>query len=548
MATAAPSSTPPIAARAGVRAWGVAALTAIAALYLSGVASWLVPALGQEREAGWVALVWAAAVAAAVRLGDPLERMPLIVRLLQALRNLDSRRMAAVAALFTLAWGALGARRFDAFVQRAFDLSIFDQAIWTTAQGSLLFSSLKGDIVLLGDHSSPILAAIAPLYRLVPDSRLLYFLQAGSFALAAIAVLRLARTQLGPGALAALFPLAFLLQGPLQGLMLHEFHPEVFAVPLLLFALVALVERRVVTLFVLAALALTCKETTALAVAGLGLVAFTRRWWSAGLALVALGVATFAFDVLYVIPHYLGHGTPYVGRYSHLGGSMSEVLLSPVLRPLDVLKYLVVPTLKLEGVARLLLPFGLTGLGGPGALLGALPNYLANAMSNAPTMWNVRAQYHCEEMAFVAAASVFGTAKLLKRWPTRRRWIAGLVAACALAQIGRPWGVLWVQSATTERTRLWSEQLAKLPVDVAVSADTQSATHLAHRFKLFLFPDRLAEAQCVAVDTRVVDHAWHASPEQTKAAIDSLPAMGFAPRFEQDGLLVACRRPAEGAP
>lgn len=514
----------------------------LAALYLSGVACWVFPALGQEREAGWAALVWAAAVVAAIRAGDDLERMPLVGRLLSSLRRLDGRRMACVAALFVLAWGALGARRFDAFAQRAYDLSIFDQAIWSTANGSFLFSSLKGGIVLLGDHASPILASLSPLYRVLPDARLLYFLQAAAFALAALAVHRLARAQLGPGALAALFPLAFLLQGPLQGLLVNEFHPEVFAVPLLLAALVALVERRALPLFAFAALALTCKETTALAVAGLGLFALSRRWWSAGIALVAAGVATFAFDVLYVIPHYLGHGTPYVGRYAHLGGSMSEVLLSPALRPLEFLKSLFVPTLKLEGLARLLVPFGLTGLAGPGALLGALPNYLANALSSAATMWNVKAQYHCEEMAFVAAASVLGAAKLLRRWPARRRLLAGLVAVCALAQIGRPWGSLWASTPLTERHRVWTEQLSRIPADLAVSADTQTATHLAHRFQLFHFPDRLAEADCVAVDGQVVDHAWHASVEQTRAAIDSLPALGFVTRFSQDGLLVACRR------
>ena len=50
---------------------------------------------------------------------------------------------------------AVAVRRHRTF-QTGFDLGIFDQALWNTAHGRLLFSSLKGDTILLGDHFDPL--------------------------------------------------------------------------------------------------------------------------------------------------------------------------------------------------------------------------------------------------------------------------------------------------------------------------------------------------------------------------------------------------------
>jgi hypothetical protein len=69
-------------------------------------------------------------------------------------------------------------------------------------------------------------------------------------------------------------------------------------------------------------------------------------------------------------------------------------------------------------------------------MAAALPNWLVNAMADYPPMHNVSFQYHAETMAFLAA----------------------------------------------------------VPPEDAVSADSASATHLAHRFVLFHFPEGLDRA------------------------------------------------------
>jgi uncharacterized membrane protein len=342
---------------------------------------------------------------------------------------------------------------------------------------------------------------------------------------------------LGDSALAGLFPLTFLASAPLHHMALADFHPEAVAVPALLWALCFLQEGRLLGLWGAVVVALACKETTALAVAGLGLVAILdrrRRWL--GAALIAVGVGAFAAEVKLGLPFFAGHETPYTGRYSHLGNGMGEVLQAPLRHPLRVLSLLVFPARKIEGILRLLVPFAFLSAAAPATLVGALPNYLANAMAAYPPMHGVGFHYHAELMAFAAAAAVLGAARARARWSSRHLALA--LGLFSMLQIGKPEVALWWATPRTERHRQIDRLLESIPAEAAVSSDTRTATHLAHRRGLFHFPDRLGESDYVAVDSRVVDHAWHASPEQTRAAIASLPARGFEKLAEADGFFV----------
>ncbi len=170
--------------------------------------------------------------------------------------------------------------RHNAFNSKAYDLGLHAQVWWNTSHGRLFAGSVEVDNYL-GDHVSPIILPLAPLYRLWPDARLLLLLQAAALAVGAWPLALLARRRLLPhwpqGAhLAALLLAAIYLTYPALGFVNRfEFHEEVFAVPLLLLAFWALETRRTGVMSLALLLALLTKEDVGLTVAAFGLWA----WW-----------------------------------------------------------------------------------------------------------------------------------------------------------------------------------------------------------------------------------------------------------------------------
>src|ERR1700742_1100063 len=68
-----------------------------------------------------------------------------------------------------------------------FDLGIFEQAVRSYAHGHLPVAELKGPgFPLLGDHFSPVLAVLAPVYRVFPGAGTLLVAQAALLAVAVV--------------------------------------------------------------------------------------------------------------------------------------------------------------------------------------------------------------------------------------------------------------------------------------------------------------------------------------------------------------------------
>ncbi len=180
-------------------------------------------------------------VALAERLTPPLLRLDDWLRAGQRWSILLALAILVAAAVLA----AYSIARHNAFNSKAYDLGLHAQVWWNTSQGRPFAGSVEVDNYL-GDHVSPIILPLAPLYSLWPDARLLLLLQAAALAVGAWPLALLARRRLRPhwpqGAhLAALLLAAIYLTYPALGFVNRfEFHEEVFAVPLLLLAFWAL--------------------------------------------------------------------------------------------------------------------------------------------------------------------------------------------------------------------------------------------------------------------------------------------------------------------
>ena len=172
-------------------------------------------------------------------------------------------------AVYVAYFGWFTLRAHDVFLTRAFDLGIYDQAVWNTLHGQWFRSKIEeGWDILLADHVQPILLPIALLYSVWQSPKTLLLIQTIGLALGALPVYWLARdglqsllasiaesdgeaTGVGPSASNALVELAalafaavYLLHPALHSANLDEFHPGTLAAPLLLYALYFMRQRR----------------------------------------------------------------------------------------------------------------------------------------------------------------------------------------------------------------------------------------------------------------------------------------------------------------
>ena len=174
------------------------------------------------------------------------------------------------------------------------------------AEGRLPTSLLKGvDYSLLGDHFSPILALLAPVYAAVPRAETLLVAQAVLLAVGVVPLaLWAARTLGAPAALVV--SSSYGLAGGLWHAVAFDFHEIAFAVPLLAFAMTALGRRRWRAATLWAAPLVLVKEDLGLTVAAIGvLIAVAGRARSErrlGIGTAVFGLAATALETLVVIP------------------------------------------------------------------------------------------------------------------------------------------------------------------------------------------------------------------------------------------------------
>ena len=356
--------------------------------------------------------------------------------------------MAVLTALTAAGYAGYSLTLFYRARARSYDLVIFDQAIRSYAHFQPGISVLKGlhngfgpHFSVLGDHFSPILAALAPLYWLYSGPQTLLIAQAVLLALAIPFLWRYARRALGGGtrgtAAAYLVCIAYALSWPMASAVADGFHEVAFAPVLTALAMERLqAGRSRQALLALGALLLV-KEDMGLLVAGIGLALavarrpMVRRQRLLGVSLFVLGFGYTVLAVYVLIPAFGGH-SDYYWAYTSLGANASQALTHLLLHPWSSLQVLITPAGKARTMFWLVAVLCFLPLLSPGVLV-VVPLLLERMLnSRFPNWWATAYQYNAYlEIALVCAA-VDGAARLerLAAWLARRR-PAGAPAASA---------------------------------------------------------------------------------------------------------------------
>ena len=311
------------------------------------------------------------------------------------------------------AYLALSLFRLLTLSPMSWDLGIYTEYVKRYADLSAPVVDVRGaGFNLLGDHFQPIVALIAPFFRLVPSPATLLVAQALLTAVSVFPVVGAGLALLGPGrGKGRAVGLAYGFSWGLQQMVDSDFHEIAFAVPLLAFSLSSLVRGRWRSCAAWALPLVFVKEDQGFTVAAIGLLVAVSGWRAAsasrvygGAFLAAWGLAWSLLAITVIIPHFNpGHHYYYWkdGGAVGLGGHFS--LPGLLAQPFQGW------AAKLQTSALLLLPTAFTALGSPVALV-ALPSIVLRFFSTNSAYWGTVWHYNATVMPilFLAAIEVLG--------------------------------------------------------------------------------------------------------------------------------------------
>jgi len=324
------------------------------------------------------------------------------------------------------AYAALSLFRLLQLTPSSWDLGIYTEYVKQYANLRTPIVDIRGaGFNLLGDHFQPIVALIAPFFRLFPSPATLLVAQALLTAVSVFPIVQAASDKLGTAAGRAV-GLAYGFSWGLQQMINFDFHEIAFAVPLLAFSLSALLRGRTRAALLWALPLVFVKEDQGFTAAAIGLLLLVggartgtpdRARMIRGALLVAWGLAWSLLAITVIIPHFnpehryyywgdggvIGSGVPFSGT-----GLVRQAFHAwPV---------------KLQTSVMLLLPIAFIALGSPLALV-TLPSICLRFITTTSNYWGTTWHYNATVMPVLFLAAV----EVMARWraapePGPSRW------------------------------------------------------------------------------------------------------------------------------
>ncbi|MFE7773962.1 DUF2079 domain-containing protein [Streptomyces sp. NPDC057445] len=466
------------------------------------------------------------------------------------------------AALFLL-YATVAVRRHQLLRTTGYDLGIFEQAVRAYAHFQAPVVPLRGEnFNLLGDHFHPLIAVLAPLYRIWPSPLCLLLAQSAMLAVAVVPLARWAVRALGRRA-AHVVAFGYGASWGIASAAAFDFHEVALAVPLLAFALEALGRERWRHAVAWAAPMLLVKEDLGFTLAAVGAYIAWKGPRRLGIVTAAAGLAGSAIAIKLLLPAFNPGG-----GYAH-GANLAEahgsLLATVAFAPLDALR----PDIKAMTLVLVFAPSALIALRSPLSLI-AVPTLAWRMLSENGFHWGTAFHYSAVLMPVVLA----GLIDALTRYRTSghplaarhvRASLATVIAVTVVMLPSFPLAQLaqratWHTTAHLEAAR---SLLRRIPDGVTVAASNRLAPQLTSRCEVVIFPTwpvegRLYEygrkrlprptAEWIIHDRRAPEAwpykagHWPYPPEQQLAELDAAKrSYGYEVVAERDGITLLRR-------
>lgn len=383
--------------------------------------------------------------------------------------------------------------RHGLFQSSAWDLGIFDQAVYLISQGKPPISSFLG-FHILSDHAAFILYPVSILYWIYPDVHWLLMVQALALALGIYPVFRLALFAGLTSFQSMIVGAVYLLYPAVSNISLFDFHPEVIALPAMIWMVLAARSKSIGQFCIALVITLSCKAVLSLTVAAMGLWLITvekRKWY--GVIALASGIGWFLIATQIIIPAFGSEASSiarHVTRYKNLGDSFSDILLNILIKPHRILSR-IFSVETLEYLVLLFSPvvyvFATKNLRPLLQLIPAVPALAMNILSSENSQRNLVHQYSLPIVPFILLVvisylqSISNLPNLLPNFRHRAYKIIlcwAILAFLILSRLSFFFGSYYKSIDTLQSTR---EAIAKIHSNESVLTTAEIAPHLTHR-------------------------------------------------------------------
>lgn len=364
----------------------------------------------------------------------------------------------------------------------AYDLGIRASILYNIAFHGRVWDSLHGLHGFSG-HFHPVSFLLAGLYRLWPSALHLCLLQALAVSLGLFFLIKLLELKVPDRRKQLVIVSLYLFNPFLHHVLAFDFHPEIFAVPLVLMFFY-LFETDRSWLSTLPAFALlTLKEDMGLVLLALGIYALAERKWIPGAVMTIVGLCWLPFVLFLVLPVFRTSGQAELINlhYGSLGASASQIISNLLNRPWIIISNTFGQPRKLLAVALLVASVGAFALTRWEASL-VIPLLLAHLLSDGPRQSSLLLQYSAGIIPLLIYASASAVRKI-KLLPLC------IVAALALPAIILRFPNPFKSGIDLPRTVLTHGLISRIPDNASVTVSNNLAPHLVNRPEVNLYPE-----------------------------------------------------------
>ena len=307
--------------------------------------------------------------------------------------------------LFLIAGVLVSLHRYWQYEVSYVDFGQYDQAIWKVSrfQAPEIYHFIHKNINVLGDHATPSIFLLSPLYWITDRSEIILIAQALAVALSGFFLYDIARHVLKNKLLALSILVSYFLFVGLQNAVITEFHElTVMTLPLML-ALWAIVKNKISLYFASFIIMLGFKEITfALGIGiGIALILLKKEWRRYGIITIALSLlwAFIAFKI--ILPHFSN------GEYLYITDLPNGLI--------DKVAALTDHPIKRNTLLFSFLSFSFLPFFAPQFWLTLLQDYASRFMPlYFTTRWDLGLHYNAQSAVILAISSVFGLRYLLR--------------------------------------------------------------------------------------------------------------------------------------
>jgi len=393
------------------------------------------------------------------------------------------------------------------FMTGKYDLGNMAHVLYHTTHGSIFQHTDPGGTEIvsrLATHADFILILIAPLSFLFDEAKLLLVLQSFALGVGIYITYKLADLVLKNKTIALLFSVSYALNFWVQKQNLFDFHPITLATPLVLLTFYYIFKKKIIHSLVFLIFALLTKEQMYAVgfLIGAYITFFKRQ--KMGIAVMTGSLVAFYLLMNVLIPNSHTGGHFALSYFEKLGSTPTEIVVNSILKPQILLSTLLAPD-RITYIRLLFNPLGILPLFAPLFLIGALPDFLINMMSNNSHLRDINYHYGAVIIPFMYISAIMGSAFLIKkRLPILI--IASYLVIMTVHSFYMYGALPGAKNPSIEMFRSQTEGEAALeyflknvPSYLSVSASNNLGAHLVQRDNLFVYPVGKNEAQVIII-------------------------------------------------